>query len=98
MKICNGEVICLFRQSGFILKIRLLVIKCENASFDVSLKNILGSGNVIIKVVMRKVTVVRISEVPLYVKNQRNTEKIHYYYVLFLFYSILFPFLLVFVL
>jgi hypothetical protein len=52
---------CLFRQYTFNLelktayhKINLLVIKCENLSFDVSLKNILGGGNVIINVVMCK--------------------------------------------
>jgi hypothetical protein len=42
-------------------KINLLVIKCRNASFDISLENILGGGSVIIKVVMhKKKTVVRI--------------------------------------
>jgi hypothetical protein len=35
-------------------KINLLVIKCKNVSFDISLKNIYSSGNVVIKVVMRK--------------------------------------------
>jgi hypothetical protein len=41
---------CLFREYNFILKtwiaykkINLLVIKCKNVGFDISLKNILGS-------------------------------------------------------
>jgi hypothetical protein len=47
---------CLFRQYNFILKLRLqiikqTVIKGKKVSFDISLKNILGNGNVIIKVV-----------------------------------------------
>jgi hypothetical protein len=29
-------------------------MKCKNVSFDITLKTILGSGNVIIKVVMHK--------------------------------------------
>jgi hypothetical protein len=52
---------CLFRQLQLHFetqveyhKINLLVTKCKNVSFDISLKNILGNGNVIIKVVMRK--------------------------------------------
>jgi hypothetical protein len=46
---------CLFRQYSFILelrlhiKINLLVIKYKNVSFDISLKNISGSGSVIIQ-------------------------------------------------
>jgi hypothetical protein len=35
-------------------------IKCKNVDFDISPKHIIGSGNVIIKVVMRKKKVVRV--------------------------------------
>jgi hypothetical protein len=32
----------------------MLVIKCKNVRFDISLKNMIGSGNVIIKIVIKK--------------------------------------------
>jgi hypothetical protein len=36
------------------LKLRFHIIKCKNLSFDISLKNISGNGNVNIKVVVRR--------------------------------------------
>jgi hypothetical protein len=44
--------------------INLFLIKCKNVSFYISIKNILRSGNVIIKVVTRKNKLFELSRIP----------------------------------
>jgi hypothetical protein len=60
----NSEYILILKLRLLILKINVFVIKFTNISFSSVLKNILGSGKVIIKIVMRKKQLSELSRIP----------------------------------